>query len=37
MTAVGDTAQQADELYQRARQVLLEEARAASREGRLPE
>jgi hypothetical protein len=37
MTAVGDTAEQAAELYQRARQVLLEEARAARQEARLPE
>jgi len=37
MTAVGDSAQQAAQLYERAAEVLMEEARTASREGRLPD
>jgi len=36
MTAVGATPQEAMRLYDRARQVLLEEARAAMAEGTLP-
>ena len=36
MTAVGDTAEQAMELYERAQRVLLDEARAAGQELPLP-
>ena len=37
MTAVGDTPEQAMQLYDRARELLLSEARAASRESALPD
>ena len=36
MTAVGDTPEQAMELYERAQQVLLDEARAAGEQRPLP-